>query len=170
MPFFTSAVYVPPSILQYPLSSPCIRCPSTVLLTPSHIPVFLLQHIQSPKCLPLSLTSFTDWAIPLLPPTATDFHILSLGQAPARAPAFSCQTVDDEKWRIFFFRRGFIRVFLHYSTPQFSQNFIECNLFEFIKKSRHIVLIALVCNSRPVPLSRHLFQASTTVEFDSNSG
>lgn len=106
IPFFTSAVYVPPSILQYTLSSPRIRCPSTVLVTPSHIPVLLLQHLQSPKCLVLSLTSFMDGAIPLLPPTATDFHILSLGQEPARAPAFSCQTVDDEKRCIFFFWVG----------------------------------------------------------------
>lgn len=157
---------MPPSILQYPLSSPHIQCPSMVLVTPSHTPVFLLQHIQSPKCLPLSLTSFLDWAIPLLPPTATDFHILSLGQDPACATAFSCQTVDDEKWCIFFFLGGvLLGCFFTIQLLSFHRTLSNAIYLNLLKNQG-----TYSCNSRAVPLSRHIFQASTTVEFDSNSG
>lgn len=59
--FFSSAAYVPPpSTVQYSLSSPLTQCPSTALVTPSHFPAFLLQHLQSPKVLQLFPTSFMD--------------------------------------------------------------------------------------------------------------
>lgn len=97
-PFFSSAVYVPPSTLQYSLSSPHIQCPSTALVTPSHIPASFCNTSSHPSI--FSFFPHLLWT--KLPPTSAYFYILSVGQEPTRAPVFSCQTVDDDKGCISF--------------------------------------------------------------------